>query len=143
MSKLSNKHSNQTVGIHRILHTMLRVKDLERSEHFYIQVLGMKLLRRKEYPEGRFTLSFLGYGEESSNTVLELTHNWDEMSYDIGNGFGHVALAVSNIYQTCKRLEQEGVKVSRPPGPMKEDCSELIAFIQDPDGYQIELIERG
>ena len=142
MPILTKNVSNHTTAIHRILHTMLRVSDLKRSEYFYMQLLGMKLLRRKDYPKGEFTLSFLGYGNESSHTVLELTHNWGNNQYDMGSAFGHIAIAVSNIYQTCNKLKQGGAKISRPPGPMKDDESELIAFIQDPDGYQIELIER-
>lgn len=141
MKELTTEASIQTVGIHRILHTMLRVSDLERSEHFYLQRLGMTLLRRKDYPKGKYTLSFLGYGDKSAHAVLELTHNWGNNQYDKGNAFGHIALAVNHIYQTCEKLEKDGVKISRQPGPMKDDRSEIIAFIQDPDGYQIELIE--
>ncbi len=126
----------------RILHTMLRVSDLKSSENFYCQFLGMKVQRRKDYPEGEFTLSFLGYGAEFENTVLELTHNWHESDYEKGRGYGHIALAVDDIYQTCKFLGQNNVEITRQPGPMKADTSEIIAFIKDPDGYQIELIER-
>lgn len=125
----------------RFLHTMLRVRDLEASIDFYSRFLGMKLLRRKDYPSGEFTLAFLGYGDESSHTVLELTHNWGEHGYEIGTAYGHIAIGVPDIYATCKALEAEGVKIPRPPGPMKHGGS-VIAFIEDPDGYKIELIER-
>ena len=124
----------------RILHTMLRVGDLNESLKFYIDVLGMKLLRRKDYSSGRFTLAFVGYGEESDNTVIELTHNWDINHYGIGEGYGHIAVGVENIYSTCKTIKQAGGRVVREPGPMKHG-STLIAFIEDPDGYKIELIE--
>jgi lactoylglutathione lyase len=125
----------------RILHTMLRVADLEKSIAFYTQQLGMKLLRRNDYPEGKFTLAFLGYGEESGNTVLELTYNWDNRAYDPGTGFGHIALATADIYKTCAALAASGVKIPRPPGPMKGGSS-VIAFVEDPDGYKVELVER-
>jgi len=134
--------SKSKIFPHRILHTMLRVSNLKKSEHFYCQFLGMTLQRKKDYPEGEFTLAFLGYGGETDNTVLELTFNWTEQSYSKGNAYGHLALAVSNIYATCLYLAQQGVKVTRQPGPMSADKSEIIAFIEDPDGYQIELIER-
>ena len=123
-----------------MLHTMLRVGNLERSLRFYCEVLGMRLLRRKDYPDGRFTLAFVGYGDEDRSTVIELTHNWDTDSYDIGNGFGHIALGVEDVYATCDRLRAAGVKVVREPGPMKHG-STVIAFIEDPSGYRIELIE--
>ncbi len=126
----------------RILHTMLRVTDLKKSEYFYCQLLGMAVLRKKEYPDGEFTLAFLGYAEEADHTVLELTYNWSENLYTKGNGYGHIALAVNDIYATCHQLAQLGVEITRQPGPMKVDVSEVIAFIKDPDGYQIELIER-
>jgi len=126
----------------RLLHTMIRVKDLEKSLDFYTRLLGMKVLRKKDYPGGEFTLAFVGYGDESDSTVIELTHNWgQEEPYDLGNGFGHLAIGVPDIYGTCKQLEKEGVKIPRPPGPMKHG-STVIAFIEDPDGYKIELIER-
>jgi lactoylglutathione lyase len=126
----------------RLLHTMIRVRDLEKSIDFYTRHLGMKLLRRKDYPSGRFTLAFVGYGDEKDHTVVELTYNWDQKeSYDLGTGFGHLALAVPDIYGTCERLEKEGVKIPRSPGPMKHGGS-VIAFVEDPDGYRIELIER-
>lgn len=124
-----------------MLHTMIRVGDLDRSIDFYTKLLGMKLLRRTDYPEGRFTLAFVGYGEESGNTVIELTHNWDTTSYDLGTGFGHVALGVPDIYAACDVLAANGAKITRPPGPMKHG-STVIAFVEDPDGYKIELIER-
>ncbi|MBI2239583.1 MAG: lactoylglutathione lyase [Magnetospirillum gryphiswaldense] len=125
----------------QMLHTMIRVGDLDKSIAFYTGLLGMTLLRRADYPEGRFTLAFVGYGDEKSNTVLELTHNWDTPSYDLGNGFGHVALGVPDIYATCDQLARAGAKITRPPGPMKHGTT-VIAFIEDPDGYKIELIER-
>jgi len=126
----------------RILHTMLRVRDLEKSLDFYCNKLGMKLLRRQDYPGGEFTLAFVGYGDEASSAVIELTYNWGrEEPYDLGDGFGHVALGVSDIYGLCERLEQDGVPVPRPPGPMKHG-STVIAFLEDPDGYKIELIQR-
>ena len=124
----------------RMLHTMIRVGDLERSLRFYCEVLGMRLLRRKDYEGGRFTLAFVGYGDESSNTVVELTHNWDTDHYDLGNGFGHLALGVEGIYATCDALRAKGAKITREPGPMKHGGSE-IAFVEDPDGYKVELIE--
>lgn len=126
----------------RLLHAMIRVRDLDQSLDFYTRLLGMELVRKKEFPSGRFTLAFVGYGEESDTTVLELTHNWDqEDPYEVGNGFGHLAIGVPDIYQTCEILEKEGVPIPRPPGPMQHG-STVIAFIVDPDGYKIELIER-
>lgn len=125
----------------QMLHTMIRVGDLDKSIAFYTELLGMTLLRRSDYPEGRFTLAFVGYGEEKSNAVIELTHNWDTASYDLGNGFGHIALGVPDIYATCDQLARAGAKITRPPGPMKHG-STVIAFIEDPDGYKVELIER-
>ena len=126
----------------RLLHTMLRIIDLDRSVKFYTELLGMKLLRQKDYPDGEFTLAFLGYGNEANNTVLELTHNWNTSGYEKGNAFGHIAIAVKHIYQACQHLRERGVEIVREPGPMKNDRAEVIAFIIDPDGYQIELIER-
>ncbi len=127
----------------RLLHTMIRVRDLERSVDFYTRLLGMKKLRRKDYPEGRFTLCFVGYGSERDTAVIELTHNWDQSeAYGHGTGFGHLAIGVSDIYGACERLAAEGVKISRPPGPMKHGAT-VIAFVEDPDGYKIELIEEG
>ena len=125
----------------RFLHTMIRVGDLDRSIDFYTRLLGMTLLRRTDYPEGRFTLAFVGYGGEAENTVIELTHNWDTAGYELGTGFGHLALAVPDIHAACAALAAEGVKIPRPPGPMKHG-STVIAFVEDPDGYKIELIER-
>jgi lactoylglutathione lyase len=125
----------------RILHTMLRVGDLERSIRFYCDVLGMKLLRRKDFPEGRFTLAFVGYGDESQSAVLELTHNWGRDHYEIGDGYGHVALGVEDIHATCERLRAAGARITREPGPMKHGTT-VIAFLEDPDGYKIELIEE-
>ena len=124
----------------RMLHTMLRVGDLEKSLAFYTGPLGMKLLRRHDFPGGRFTLAFVGYGDEKDNTVLELTHNWDTKSYEIGGGYGHVALGVPDIYSTCAKLREQGVKITREPGPMQHGTT-VIAFVEDPDGYKIELIE--
>ena len=126
----------------RILHTMIRVRDLDKSLDFYTRLLGMTQLRRKDFPGGKFTLAFVGYGAEADHAVIELTHNWDqEEPYDLGTGFGHVAIGVPDIYATCERLEAEGVALPRPPGPMKHGTT-VIAFIEDPDGYKIELIER-
>lgn len=126
----------------RMLHTMIRVRDLDRSLDFYTRLLGMTVLRKNDYPTGEFTLAFVGYGAEDSNTVIELTHNWgQEEPYELGNGFGHIALGVPDIYAVCDALAKEGVKIPRPPGPMKHG-STIIAFIEDPDGYKIELIER-
>jgi lactoylglutathione lyase len=124
----------------RLLHTMLRVGNLEESLKFYCDVLGMKLLRQKDYPAGEFTLAFVGYGEESDHTVLELTHNWGVEKYDLGNAYGHIALGVDDIYATCETIKQLGGKVVREPGPMKHG-STVIAFVEDPDGYKVELIQ--
>ena len=127
----------------RLLHTMIRVRDLDRSLDFYTRLLGMKLLRKKDYPTGEFTLAFVGYDEEDSATVIELTHNWPRKEpYGLGEGFGHLAVSVADIYGACERLAADGVKIPRPPGPMKHGGS-VIAFIEDPDGYKIELVERG
>ena len=124
----------------RLLHTMLRVGNLEESLKFYCEVLGMKLLRRKDNPTGEFTLAFVGYGEESDHSVLELTHNWGVEKYDLGNAYGHIALGVHDIYATCETIGQLGGKVVREPGPMKHG-STVIAFVEDPDGYKVELIQ--
>ena len=124
----------------RMMHTMLRVTNLDRALNFYCDVLGMTLIRRRDYAEGRFTLAFVGYGAEPDSTVLELTHNWDTKSYEVGNGFGHLALGVDDIYATCERLRGAGVRIVREPGPMKHG-STIIAFIEDPSGYRIELIQ--
>ena len=126
----------------RLLHTMIRVLDLDKSIDFYTRLMGMNLLRRKDYPSGRFTLAFVGYGDEAANAVIELTHNWDQAEpYAVGTGFCHLAVGVSDIYGVCERLKAEGVKIPRPPGPMKHGGS-VIAFVEDPDGYKIELIEK-
>jgi len=125
----------------RIMHTMLRVGDLERSIGFYTQVLGMKVLRRKDYPSGRFTNVFVGYGDEAKEAVIELTHNWDTRSYDLGTGYGHVAIEVANAGEACAEVRQRGGKVTREAGPMKHGTT-VIAFVEDPDGYKIEFIER-
>ena len=126
----------------QLLHTMIRVFDLEKSIDFYTRHLGMTMLRRTDYPSGEFTLVFVGFGDEKTHSVIELTHNWGQKEpYTIGSGFGHLAIGVPDIYGTCEKLSKEGVKIPRPPGPMKHGGS-VIAFIEDPDGYKIELIER-
>ena len=125
----------------RILHTMLRVGDLERSIEFYTKVMGMKLLRQKDYPEGKFTLAFVGYGPESEHSVIELTYNWDTDRYDLGSGYGHIALEVDDVYQACEDIRQRGGKIIREAGPMNAGTT-IIAFVEDPDGYPIELIGK-
>jgi len=125
----------------RLLHTMLRVGDLEASIRFYTQVLGMQLLRRKDYPDGEFTLAFVGYGDEADNTVIELTHNWGTGSYAIGTGFGHIAIEVDDVYTAVDEVQARGGKVIRAAGPMNAGTT-IIAFVEDPDGYQIELLGR-
>ncbi len=125
----------------RILHTMLRVGDLKRSIDFYTNVLGMQVLRQKDYPDGRFTLAFVGYGAEDEEAVLELTHNWDTSKYDIGTGYGHVALEVDDAYKACDEVKKRGGRVTREAGPMKHGAT-VIAFVEDPDGYKIEFIQR-
>lgn len=125
----------------RLLHTMLRVGNLDRSIEFYTQVMGMQLFSRKDYPGGRFTLAFLGYGRNPEHAELELTHNWDTASYELGTAYGHIALGVEDIYATCERIRQSGGTIVREPGPMKHGTT-VIAFIQDPDGYKVELIEE-
>jgi lactoylglutathione lyase len=125
----------------RLLHTMLRVGNLQRSVDFYTNVLGMKLLRQKDYPGGRFTLAFVGYGAETDNTVIELTYNWDTERYDIGSGYGHIAIEVDDVYQSVEELRSRGGKVIRDAGPMNAGTT-IIAFIEDPDGYPIELIGK-
>jgi len=124
-----------------MLHTMLRVADLEASKKFYTEALGMKVLREKEFPDGKFTLCFIGYGDEASHTVIELTYNWDRNSYALGDAFGHVALGTSDIQGACDKVRSLGYKVVREPGPMKHGTT-VIAFVEDPTGYKIELIER-
>jgi len=127
---------------YRLLHTMIRVRDLDASIGFYTNLLGMRLLRRTDYEGGRFTLAFVGYGEESDTAVLELTHNWDQTEpYEIGTGFGHLAVGVPDIYGACDALRAAGVKITREPGPMKHGAT-VIAFVEDPDSYKVELIER-
>jgi lactoylglutathione lyase len=125
----------------RILHTMLRVGNLERSLAFYTQVLGMSLLRKQDYPEGKFTLAFVGYGPEESSAVVELTHNWDQSEYELGTAYGHIALQVDDAKQTCDLVRAKGGRVTREAGPMKHG-STVIAFVEDPDGYKIEFVER-
>jgi lactoylglutathione lyase len=124
----------------RILHTMLRVTDLQKSISFYTELMGMRLLRRKDYPEGKFTLAFLGYGDESDNTVLELTHNWDTSSYELGTAYGHIAIEVDDVYAACDSIKTRGGQVVREAGPMKGGTS-ILAFVKDPDGYMIELLD--
>ena len=124
----------------RLLHTMLRVGNLERSIHFYTKIFGMRLLRQKDYPSGRFTLAFVGYDDESNAAVIELTHNWDKKEYSLGNAFGHIAIGVDNIIQVCDAIREQGGTITREPGPMKHGTT-VIAFVNDPDGYAIELIE--
>ena len=126
----------------RILHTMLRVGNLDRSINLYTSVLGMQVLRRQDYPEGKFTLAFLGYGAEKDHTVIELTHNWDTESYDKGNGYGHIAIEVEDAYAACEQVKQAGGKVLREAGPMMHGTT-VIAFIEDPDGYKVEFIQAG
>jgi lactoylglutathione lyase len=124
----------------RILHTMLRVKNLDESLKFYCDVLGMKLLRQKDYPDGKFTLAFVGYGSEADTAVIELTYNWGVDQYELGTAYGHIALGVDDIYGTCEKIKAKGGNVTREPGPMKHG-STVIAFVEDPDGYKVELIQ--
>ncbi|MEZ2233068.1 lactoylglutathione lyase [Microcoleus sp.] len=124
----------------QLLHTMLRVGNLEESLKFYTEVLGMKMLRQKDYPDGKFSLAFVGYGDESDHTVLELTYNWGVEEYNLGNAYGHIAIGVDDIYGTCEAIRTRGGKVSREPGPMKHG-STVIAFVEDPDGYKVELVQ--
>lgn len=123
----------------RFLHTMIRVGNLDKSLAFYTEILGMRLLRKEDYPDGRFTLAFVGFGEESASTVIELTHNWDTETYDQGNAFGHIALGVPDVYEACEKIKAAGGKVVREAGPMKHGTT-VIAFVEDPDGYKIELL---
>ena len=125
----------------RILHTMLRVGDLDRALDFYVNVLGLRVLRRKDYPGGRFTNVFVGYGDEASAAVLELTHNWDTRTYDLGSGYGHVAIEVDDAYRACEEVKKRGGKVTREAGPMKHGTT-VIAFVEDPDGYKIEFVQK-
>ena len=142
MLSLENVIMNTDTYPTRFLHTMLRVENLECSIKFYTEIMGMRVLRRKDYEDGQFTLVFLGYGSEDRATVLELTYNWDKQSYQKGTAFGHIALAVSDIYETCEQLSDEGIIITRKPASMAFDKNEVIAFVEDPDGYKIELIEK-
>ena len=132
---------SQELAVHtmRLLHTMIRVGDLDKSINFYTDILGMKLLRKKDYPDGKFTLAFVGYGDEKNNSVIELTHNWDTDSYDLGSGFGHLAIEVDDVYAAAEKIRAQGGKIIREPGPMNAGTT-IIAFVQDPDGYEIELL---
>jgi lactoylglutathione lyase len=123
----------------RLLHTMIRVGNLEKSINFYTEILGMKLLRQKDYPDGKFTLAFVGYGDEKDNSVIELTYNWDTDAYDMGNGFGHLAIEVDDVYAAAEKIREQGGKIIREPGPMNAGTT-IIAFVEDPDGYPIELL---
>ena len=125
----------------RILHTMLRVGDLDKSIAFYTQVLGMELLRQNDYPKGKFTLAFLGYGPEAEHPAIELTHNWGENNYEIGNGFGHIAINVDDVYKAVERAKEQGAKVIREAGPMSAGTT-IVGFLKDPDGYEIELLSK-
>jgi len=125
----------------RLLHTMLRVGNLEKSLRFYTEVLGMKLLRKQDYPDGKFTLAFVGYGDEAHHTALELTHNWDTEKYDLGNAYGHIAIEVEDVYKACEKIRAQGGKIVREAGPMKHG-STVLAFVEDPDGYRIELLGK-
>lgn len=141
MAKPQEQGADDT-GSYRMLHTMLRVLDLDKSIDFYTRLLGMKLLRRRDVEAGRFTLAFVGYGDETDHTVLELTQNWDRSEpYDKGEAYGHIAIEVPDVYAACERLEAEGVSIPRPAGPMKGG-TRVLAFIEDPDGYKIELLGR-
>lgn len=134
-----NENNNGDIYQMRLLHTMLRVSNLQKSIDFYTNILGMTLLRQKDYPDGRFTLAFVGYGEEASNTAIELTHNWDTDHYELGEGFGHLAIEVNDVYQAVEQIKQLNGKIIRDAGPMNAG-STIIAFVEDPDGYQVELL---
>jgi lactoylglutathione lyase len=137
-----SKSAAAVIGKGRMLHTMLRVLDLEKSVDFYTRLLGMQELRRRDVPDGRYSLAFVGYGAEENSTVIELTYNWDQKEpYVLGGAFGHLAIGVGDVYATCEKLGREGVKITRAPGPVKFGTT-VIAFIEDPDGYKIELIQR-
>jgi lactoylglutathione lyase len=128
---------------YRMLHTMIRVKDLDKSLDFYTRLLGMQVLRRRDVPAGKYSLAFVGYGDERSNAVIELTYNWGkDEGYELGTGFGHLAVGVPDAYAICERLAQAGAKIPRPPGPVQHGTT-VIAFVEDPDGYKIELIQTG
>ena len=126
----------------RILHTMIRVNDLEESIKFYQDLFGMKLLRKADYPDGKFSLAFIGYGGEDTNTVIELTHNWETSQYDHGNAYGHIAIEVDDAYKSCEDIKSKGGKVIREAGPMMHGTT-VLAFVEDPNGYKIELIQKG
>ena len=130
------------IGLMRILHTMIRVNNLDESIMFYQNFFGMKVIRKQDYPKGKFSLAFIGYGEEESSTVIELTYNWDTSKYIHGNAFGHIALEVDDAYKTCAEIKKKGGKILRDPGPMMHGTT-VIAFIEDPNGYKIELIQKG
>lgn len=134
--------TNKAFTNSRLLHAMIRVRDLDRSLCFYVGRLGMKVLRRQEFPEGAFTLVFLGYDDETRSTAIELTYNWGVQDYDVGTGFGHIAVGVADVFAATAELVRAGVTVVRPAGPLKGDPGELIAFVEDPDGYRIELVQR-
>jgi lactoylglutathione lyase len=139
----SSKTAAPVIAKGRMLHTMIRVFDFKKSLDFYARLLGMEVLRQRDVPEGRYSLAFVGYGPEDSSTVVELTYNWDQKEpYALGSAFGHLAIGVADVYATCDKLAKEGVKITRPPGPVKFGTT-VIAFIEDPDGYKIELIQRG
>lgn len=125
----------------RLLHTMLRVGNLDKSIKFYTEIMGMTLLRQKDYPDGKFTLAFVGYGDEKDNTAIELTNNWDTDSYEMGNGFGHLAIEVDDVYVACEKIKQQGGDIIREAGPMNAGTT-IIAFVKDPDGYEIELLNK-
>jgi lactoylglutathione lyase len=142
MDTAPSTEAHTGTGRARMLHTMLRVFDLKKSLDFYAGLLGMTVLRQREVPDGRYTLAFVGYGDEASSTVVELTYNWDQKEpYSVGSGFGHLAIGVEDVYATCAALAKAGAKITRPPGPVKFGTT-VIAFVEDPDGYKVELIQR-